>query len=62
MKAKQMTDKQAQALAALRTERAKIKVHMAVHHDNALIQVLGGLAFHLYDKAIARAERKHGLA
>jgi hypothetical protein len=57
-----MTDKQAQALATLRTERAKIKVHMAAHYDNAFIQALGGFAFYLYDKAIARAERKHGLA
>jgi hypothetical protein len=57
-----MTDKQAQALATLRTERAKIKVRMAAHYDNALVQAFGGFVFHLYDKAIARAERKHGLA
>ena len=56
-----MTDKQAQALATLRTERAKIKVRMAAHYDNALMQALGGFVFHLYDGAIDRAERKHGM-
>ena len=56
-----MTDKQARALATLRTERAKIKVRMAAHYDNAIMQALGGFVFNLYDKAIARAERKHGM-
>ena len=55
-----MTDKQAQALAELR----RIRESVLVERDNATNPIVGafaGFALKLYDKAIARAERKHGL-
>jgi hypothetical protein len=57
-----MTDKQAQALADARVQHARVKVVLAANYDNALIQVVGGFVDRLYTKAIASAERKHGLA
>lgn len=41
-------------------QRAKVKVIMVANQDNVIIHTLAGVVFGLYNKAIARAERKHG--
>jgi hypothetical protein len=48
----------AQALAAGRTQRARIKVIMAAHPDNPIIQAFGRFMDGLWAKAMARHEAK----
>ena len=55
-----MTDKQAKALAEMR----RIREGVLVQRDNATNPIVGALArltLNLYDGAIDRAERKHGM-
>lgn len=48
------------ALTEAYKQRAKAKVIMTANQDNVIIRTLAGFVFGLYEKAIARAERKHG--
>jgi len=55
-----MTDKQAKALAEMR----RIREGVLVQRDNATNPIVGALArltLNLYDRAIARADHKHGM-
>ena len=56
-----MTDKQAKALLAAHTERAKVHVHLAANPNNVVVQMFGKFVLGCYDRAIARAEAKYGL-
>jgi hypothetical protein len=54
-----MTDATATLTEAYK-QRAKVKVIMVANQDNVIARTLAGFVFGLYNKAIARAERKHG--
>jgi hypothetical protein len=54
-----MTDATATLTEAYK-QRAKVKVIMVANQDNVIVHTLAGFVFGLYNKAIARAERKHG--
>jgi hypothetical protein len=54
-----MTDATATLTEAYK-QRAKVKVIMVANQDNVIVRTLAGFVFGLYNKAIARAERKHG--
>ena len=56
-----MTDKQAKALLAAHTERAKVHVHLAANPNNPVVQVVGRAILGCWTLAIARAEAKYGL-
>ena len=53
-----MTDHQAQLLQKAYLERAKIRVHLAAHPDNMIVQNVGKMMLWGFNRVIAHKETK----